>query len=262
MRDTTAPNIAHIHSDRANSLAPKEESRGLKGWLAGKYNRFYRAVARKEPVPATSQDLFDIRQRARFAGDIDEHLETMFTEALLLQPKLIVELGVRGGMSTFVFERVARLYGGAIVSVDLEDCSRVVNYPAWHFVKGDDVEFASQFAEFCRARGLPAAIDLLFIDTSHYYEHTKQEINAWFPLLSPNAKVMLHDTNLNPIGPRRDGSIQLSWDNERGVVRALEEYLGIHIPEHTHFTDLIDGWLLRHWPNCNGFTILDRINQS
>jgi hypothetical protein len=102
-------------------------------------------------------------------------------------------------------------------------------------------------------------VDLLFIDTSHYYDHTVQKIAAWFPHLSEKAKVMFHDTNLRLMGPRNDGGIALAWDNRRGVIRAVEEFLGIHLDERKQCIERAPGWLVRHWPNCNGFTILDRI---
>jgi cephalosporin hydroxylase len=203
--------------------------------------------------------LAQIRQLASRPTDIDEHLELIYTEALLARPAVIVELGVRGGTSTFIFERVANSCRSHIVSVDIEDCSAISSHPRWHFYQGDDVQFAAQFQEFCRTRNIPPAVDLLSIDTSHIYEHTVQEIRAWFPLLSQPAKVMFHDTNLKLFGPRRDGCFAISFDNQRGVVRAIENFLNVQIQEHRQWVDSVDGWLIRHWPNCNGFTILDRI---
>jgi hypothetical protein len=70
---------------------------------------------------------------------------------------------------------------------------------------------------------------------------------------------MFHDTNMRLIGPRRDGCFQSSWDNERGVIHAIEEYLGIKIDETKERVEYAKGWLVRHRPNCNGFTILDRL---
>lgn len=223
------------------------------------YNSGRRALVPGGIVTAASKHLLQLRTLAATPSDINEHLECMFVEALLLQPRLIVELGVRGGTTTAVFEHVAELCRASIVSVDLDDCSRVSANPHWHFFRGDDVYFAQLFPDFCRSKGIVPAIDLLFIDTSHYYEHTVQEIDAWFPLLSARAKVIFHDTNMRLVGPRKDGCVQLSWDNDRGVVRAIEERLGIRIAETEEFTDLSYGWLVRHWPNCNGLTILDRI---
>jgi cephalosporin hydroxylase len=169
-----------------------------------------------------------------------------------------VELGVRGGASTFVFERAARKVDAAIISVDLEDCSSASRFPNWHFFRGDDIAIAHQFTDYCRQRTINPSIDLLFIDTSHYYDHTLQEIESWFPLLNRRAKVIFHDTNLRTIGLRNDGCFQLSWDNERGVIRAIEEYLGTRIDERRDCCEISGEWIVRHWHNCNGLTILDR----
>jgi hypothetical protein len=146
-----------------------------------------------------------------------------------------------------------------VISVDLEECSAICAYPNWHFFRGDDIQFAGHFQDFCQQRGISPFIDLLFVDTSHYYEHTAQEIDAWFPLLSSRSKVLFHDTNSRYIGRRKDGCFELAWDNERGVIRAIEEYLGVKIDERREGIHYSQGWLVRHTPFCNGLTILDRI---
>ena len=235
-------------------------------WLTARilsaHNIFMRSISLSEPVAVSaSRELTEIRELASTLSDIDEHLELMFAESLLLRPRLIVELGVRGGTSTFVFLRAAKLCGASIVSVDAEDCSSSCSDDRWSFVHGDDVKFAEIFPEFSRQRNLAPSIDLLFIDTSHYYAHTVEEIAAWFPWLSPRAKVMFHDTNMGLTGRRRDGCFQLSWENQRGVVRAIEEYLGITINETQDCIECAPGWMVRHKANCNGFTILDRMDR-
>jgi hypothetical protein len=49
---------------------------------------------------------------------------------------------------------------------------------------GDDLEIARQ---------IPALIDVLFIDTSHHYQHTLAELR----LYGPSARtILLHDTEL------------------------------------------------------------------
>jgi cephalosporin hydroxylase len=245
-----------------NSRLPRLPRRWSFEWmlivLQRAHNRLRRTVLPPSVIPSISKELSEIREHACTPSDIDEHLEWMFTEALLLQPRLIVELGVRDGQSTFVFERVANLCAASIVSVDIDDCSRISSHPRWHFVRGDDVEVSYCFGEFCRARNLPPSVDLLFVDTSHYFEHTLKEIRAWFPLLSPRAKVMFHDTNMRLIGHRRDGCFQPAWENERGVIRAVENYLGIDVDETREYVDYAKGWVVRHRANCNGFTVLDK----
>ena len=116
------------------------------------------------------------------------------------------------------------------------------------------------FTTFAEEETSRASIDLLFIDTSHYYEHTVREIQSWFPLLSPAAKVMFHDTNMGIAWCRRDGCIQWSWNNHRGVTRAIEEHLHTRIDETKGGVEYTTGGSFRHIPSCNGFTILDRVD--
>jgi cephalosporin hydroxylase len=265
MDETASIKIESALGDRvAAARAPIHVPRWSFAWLVcvllRAYNALRRALLSSDDVAIPkSQELREVRKLASKPSDINEHLELIFAEALLSRPHVIVELGVRGGLSTFVFERVANLCEVSIISADIEDCSKTSSHPRRYFFHGDDVQFAHYFQSFCRERNIPPVVDLLFIDTSHYYEHTVLEIAAWFPLLSSRAKVIFHDTNMKLVGPRKDGCVELSWDNKRGVVRAIEEHLGISIDETKEFKDSAGGWLIRHWPNCNGLTILDRI---
>jgi cephalosporin hydroxylase len=209
-------------------------------------------------VQSSSPELNEILHRARTRTDISDHLPTLFAESLSLQPRLIVELGVRGGESTFVFERVARLSGARCVSVDIEESSCANHYHEWLFVQSDDIKFAKEFPAWCCQNGLPTEIDILFIDTSHFFEHTVQEIEHWFPLLAPCAKVIFHDTNQRRIYFRKDGSMGVGWNN-RGVMAALERYFNQSFNEKEDFIDLVNGWLIRHYANCSGLTTLTRV---
>ncbi len=103
-------------------------------------------------------------------------------------------------------------------------------------------------------------IDVLFIDTSHLFEHTHSEITAWFPFLSSRAKVFFHDTNLKRVYFRKDGSMGIGWNNGRGVIRAVERYLNRTFNERANLVDFSPGWLVRHFPYCAGFTILEKFD--
>ena len=177
-----------------------------------------------------------------------------------VRPRLLVELGVRGGASTFVLERVARLVGARLVSVDMDDCSRVCSWNRWHFVQSDDIAFAKAFPDWCAARQIQPCIDFLFIDTSHLFEHTVQEIDAWFPFLSDHARVAFHDTNIQKVYLRRDGSRGAGWANQRGVIAALEKHFGVPFNEQAYFVEVMNGWLIRHDPVCCGFTVLTKFH--
>ncbi len=81
------------------------------------YNSFNNLQSSR-PVPrGASLDVQEIIQRAssRYT-DISDHLLTLFAEAISVHPRLIVELGVRGGESTFAFERAAGLSGAHVLA--------------------------------------------------------------------------------------------------------------------------------------------------
>jgi cephalosporin hydroxylase len=199
-----------------------------------------------------------VRKRSLKQTDICDHLETLFLECLNIYPRLIVELGCGDGESTFVLERVAKLWQSPLVSVDINDRREVGTYSGRLFIQSDDVELAKRFPAWCAKWNVPSVIDILFIDTSHVYEHTVQEIKGWFPLLAPRCKVIFHDTNLREVFVRKDGSTGQGWDNERGVIRAIEDHFRKRFDENFNFTTEIDGWLIRHFSHCNGLLVMDR----
>jgi len=216
-------------------------------------------MSRKTP-PTGLRELDEVMERSKTRTDISDHLVKLFVEALATRPRLIVELGVRGGESTFVLERVARLSGARLVSVDIEDCSGACSYDGWTFVQSDDVEFAGRFDSWCRSQDMAPAIDVLLVDTSHDYEQTLRETESWLPFLAEGGKAFYHDTNLRKRYRRRDRTIGFGEEVHRGVIRALEAYLGATFSEAKPFVDVRNGWLIRHDPFCCGMTILQRVS--
>jgi hypothetical protein len=206
-----------------------------------------------------TEDIKAIIRQSEKRTAISDHLLTLYAEAIEVKPKVMVELGTEHGDSTRILAKVAEHWSGTLVSVDIEDCSDAVHSDRWLFVRSDDVEFGRYWPDWALAHGLQATIDFLFIDTSHLYDHTGAEMRVWFPYLGPQAKAVFHDTNLSAFFRRRDGSIGIGWDNQRGVIRAIEEYLGVRIDERLAFCGVVRGWLIRHDPICNGLTVLRRL---
>ncbi len=230
--------------------------RGLAYIFARVYNLFI--PVKKEKIGFKDKMEEEVYLRSLKRTDINDHLLTLYRESLSVKPSLIVELGVRSGESTFVFERVAKRFNATLVSVDIEDCSKISNYEKWFFVQSDDIEFAKGFEVWCKERGIKPEIDILFIDTSHLYHHTKEEIEHWFPFLSDKAKVFFHDTNISFLFKRRDGSLQNGWNNFRGVIKAIEEFCEKEFNEKVEFKDECKGFEVRHIPYCSGLTILTK----
>ncbi len=191
--------------------------------------------------------------------DISSHLETIYKRVVSFLPKVIVELGVRGGESSKIFGIINEEIGSHSLGIDLNYC----DYSFVHngsFVRADDVRFANKFGR------LNQKIDVLFVDTSHEYEHTKREIEAWFPHVSDHALIIFHDTNLKREFVRSNGTKGTAWDNARGVVKAVEEYFGNwKFDETQKFTLNIkargSSFILTHDPICNGLLIIEKVTR-
>lgn len=197
--------------------------------------------------------LAQIRNEMNINTDISSHLDTLWSKTVEMSPKKIVELGIRGGESSRIFGYAAKEVGAEMIGVDIVPCA----YPGT-FIQSDDVAYASVYKST-----YGADIDVLFIDTSHYYDHTVQEINAWFPLLSKSALVIFHDTNMMVKHTRKNGTIGDGWNNNRGVIRAIEEYFGTSFNETESFeTTVIRGgelWFISHDKFCSGLTMCRRL---
>lgn len=226
--------------------------------LSKAYNFLIDLKGHEKHVPGDLKELNEVTEHSSKRTDISDHLGVLFRESFSAKPKLIVELGVRGGESTFVLERVAGLCSSELISADLQDCSGISKYKKWFFIQKDDIGFAGEFKNWCKKKGIKPEINILFIDTSHEFEHTLKEIKHWFPYLSSKAKVFFHDTNSAEIYFRKDDSMGVGNDHKRGVIKAIEKYFNEKFNEKKDFTKRRKGWLIKHYANCNGFTILEK----
>jgi cephalosporin hydroxylase len=203
---------------------------------------------------------------ASVQSDISDHLPSIYYFTLVTKPRLLVELGTRGGESTRALLAAANDAGGVLLSIDIENCQRVDTpfRDRWHFVQADDVLFARDgFKEWAKERGVNPTVDVLFIDTSHEFHHTLAEVRAWSTHLSPEATMIFHDTNMGPgVYARLDGSVGRAWDNDRGVIRAIEELIGRKYDERAFFSDRTDKYSVLHFPNCNGLTVIRLLPQN
>lgn len=196
--------------------------------------------------------------------DISSHLPALLCHSLLQKPGMILELGVRGGESTLPLRKAAELFGATLIGVDMD--------PVWQKTYADiqnafffcmnDTEFPAIFKNDFKDK----KIDVIFIDTSHLYEHTLQEISLFVPFLSEHGFISFHDSNVTPLA--NSGYIRLngSWDgapgNTRGVTQAIKKYFSIEFDEYNYYNAFFrkDGvnWHIIHYPFCNGLTIIKK----
>ena len=139
-------------------------------------------------------------------SDINEHLKLLYKIVAESRATRIVELGTRGGNSTCALLVGAAETGGHVISVDYgkgdeytgdptawkalaETSSAIVDKLGladfWTLVVKDDLEFAKQYHD---------QIEVLFIDTSHSYDQTKKELEAWGSKVVNGGFIIIHDT--------------------------------------------------------------------
>ena len=122
-----------------------------------------------------------------YAG-IHEHLPTLRKICLEQEAQTIVELGTWYGNSTKAFLEVCKVLGAKLISIDIDGAVKdvqpesVKNDPNWKFHGMDDMKFDINFP-----------IDVLFIDSSHTYPHTLQELEKYSPWLTAKGVILMHD---------------------------------------------------------------------
>jgi Methyltransferase domain len=129
-------------------------------------------------------------------SDVQYCLPWMHEIALRYPAPMVLELGVRSGNSTSAFlAAVEKAGGGHVWSMDTEPpqvpFAGWLRSGQWTFLQGDDMAAGAPFDPFM--------FDVLFIDTSHFYEHTLAELRKFVPFVKPGGTVLLHDTLLEHV---------------------------------------------------------------
>ena len=99
----------------------------------------------------------------------------------------VLELGA-GPLSTPVFIRHCNL----VISIDLKFGEWVEDYKDynnWSMLEGDDIQFMNQMLD----SGMDFSI--IYIDSSHKFEHTSQELELASELLEPGGVILMHDVS-------------------------------------------------------------------
>lgn len=144
----------------------------------------------EQQVAAKLADTY--RHRAAEATDIRAQMPVLYAWAHQPGAK-IIECGTRGGWSTSALlagiERSGT--GGELWSVDIGEPHVPAwwrDLPFWHQITADSVSPAA--LAFC-----PDQVDIVFSDTSHYYEQTLAELLAYAPKVRPGGVILVHDTD-------------------------------------------------------------------
>lgn len=150
--------------------------------------------------------------------DVGRHLIKMFGEVSTFNSNkdgLVVELGVRYGVSTNILASACKSCGFSLLSIDNKDCSEACNWKDWNFIIKDSIEVGKEYNG--------ELIDILFIDTSHSKEQVIGELNAWIPHMKDNCMFIFHDTN--PINKKR---VKTALE-EGGVIDGINNFFNIRL---------------------------------
>jgi predicted O-methyltransferase YrrM len=175
-------------------------------------------------------------------GDSDKHLMTLYSIAIGMKAKRILELGVRGGSTTLPLLMAADKNKGTLTSVDIEETTFIppynLNTSSWKFVKSDALSFL-------KLQKPTEPYDLIYIDDWHAYKHVKDELNEIDRLVSPKSVILIHDLMYGNTCPHYHSDLTLKdgqWA-DGGPYRAVAE-----LPSQF--------WEFSTLPYNNGLTIL------
>ena len=130
---------------------------------------------------------------------------------------IILELGVNKGGSTVNFLKFVNNYGGELYSIDINDCSNIVNNErfkdvdtnSWNFLKTNDLNIEYILEKFPKIK---AGIDVLYIDSYHDETHVKKTLEKWFIYVKKNGYIFFDDTESHLY--RKSKNFALSVNND------------------------------------------------
>jgi predicted O-methyltransferase YrrM len=240
----------YVHQDRPDLTgceADQTHAEGGGAWRSGAGGTVQQAFYQMPYVEWRAEDTMALRHhrqieeeyQARMGAwsDIIEQMPLIRQAARSYWKPVIGELGTRTGESTSALIAGASASGGHVYSVDLDMGDRTgapngFNAPPWwceqaglwSALSGNDL--GDEAAAF-----IPAELDILFIDTSHLYQHTLDELAMYVPRVKPGGTVLMHDVELTigeMVAYGEPGAREDTYSPEYPVAAALDFYCSQH----------------------------------
>ena len=140
----------------------------------------------------------------------NNHLRLMIDFLQKKKNPVILELGVERGTSTKAFVWFAEKNNATVYSVDINDCSKVLNSDKWNFIQSNDlhVDFILKKFNEISVNG----VDLIYIDSYHENFHVLKLINIWFKYLKKEGAIFIDDVDSLPFRKKKDKWNSIVYD--------------------------------------------------
>lgn len=183
--------------------------------------KFKNLIDQPEKMWTKDQLQTNVQLLAKIPMDINEHLVKMMNTIVEREAKVVVELGVRAGVSSQAFIAGVAQTGGFVMGYDicpLKQTDGPVNTTLherlgspscvkkyWNFKVGSSLEVYRDWED--------RSIDVLFIDTNHTKEQIYAELNLWGKKIKENGLIMIHDVTLANV-TLREGLMEFLAEND------------------------------------------------
>ena len=142
------------------------------------------------------QTVFDAAGGPGVAGKYPTHLMELHRRVCQVEAPVALECGVDKGWSAAVLAHAVEQRGGRLISLDIRDCSDVIESDCWTFLQVDDTDQARVLRE---APLLKDGIDLVYIDSLHTVRHVARQLELWYPLVRQGGWIAFHDVDPGPL---------------------------------------------------------------
>jgi predicted O-methyltransferase YrrM len=195
----------YVHQDRPdiNGFPPDQTYvEGGGGWRASMnlndqafHREPYTGWRREDTMALKWHKELEAEYQARMVewSDIVEQMPLIREAVRQYDKPVVAELGTRTGQSTSALLAGASATGGHVYSMDIGPVMVPpwwADTELWSFLPGDDM--SEEAADF-----IPGVLDVLFIDTSHTYDHTMAELRRYAPRVKPGGTILCHDPELS-----------------------------------------------------------------
>ena len=187
--------------------------------------------------------------------NIDNDTSKYFLSKLRnLNNPIILELGVNRGGSTAKFLKYINDNGGKLYSIDIKDCSKIINDELfknikannWKFLKSNDLNIEYILEKLPLLKN---GIDVLYVDSYHDETHVKKTLEKWFVYIKKNGYIFFDDTESLNYRKSKNFTISVNndaindfvkefYDNNNFQLLYIKYFKGSGLSEFTKLSDL------------------------